>query len=308
MSEFDRSESMADKANLANELAEASAERHKYVLDKIETAPPIDPDSVDLTVKNPDRLRAGLKSELEYSFAVESEVMRNVKELHHLFPEMPDTDRLFVDELWRPHEQMHGLAIGRLLDEIGLEEPPMDLETISPKMRVLAALGRSAAIADVERLIYYLTGASTEKAATMLYDSMTKTLKGLGETAIENTLIGQIKRQEPIHLAYYRKAAEELTGQLSPWQLHLTRVLRSKSFNLVGVTNRQRQQTMGQIISDNIGYGDEQLEPYAEKIGIVDHQLLWAERQGMKVPPYILKALKDSVEVHKEATENSSLA
>ena len=32
----------------------------------------------------------------------------------------------------------------------------------------------------------------------------------------------------------------------------------------------------------------------------MESRLLWAHRQGMEFPPYILKALKESVELYRE--------
>jgi hypothetical protein len=86
---------------------------------------------------------------------------------------------------------------------------------------------------------------------------------------------------------------------LKPWQLFMTRVLREKSYNLVGTNNmRDFKADMGGVVID-LGI-DADLEGYAREIGRVESRLLWAQRQGMDFPPYILKALKESVELYRE--------
>ncbi len=45
---------------------------------------------------------------------------------------------------------------------------------------------------------------------------------------------------------------------------------------------------------------DSDLEGYAREVGRVENRLLWAHKQGMEFPPYILKALKESVDLYRE--------
>ena len=54
--------------------------------------------------------------------------------------------------------------------------------------------------------------------------------------AISETIITPIKQQEPGHFAFYQMSATAMIQDkvLKPWQLFLTRVLREKSYNLVG--------------------------------------------------------------------------
>ena len=44
-------------------------------------------------------------------------------------------------------------------------------------------------------------------------------------------------------------------------------------------------------------------EGYAREVGRVESRLLWAHKQGMDFPPYILKALQESVELYRERLE-----
>ncbi|MDN5763171.1 MAG: GTP-binding protein LepA, partial [Microlunatus sp.] len=85
-------------------------------------------------------------------------------------------------------------------------------------------------------------------------------------------------------------------GVLAPWQLYLARVLREKSFNLVGTNAMDRYKAdMGGVVVQ-LGL-DADLEGYAREVGRLESRLLWAHRQGMEFPPYVLKALKESVDL-----------
>ncbi len=55
---------------------------------------------------------------------------------------------------------------------------------------------------------------------------------------------------------------------------------------------------MGGVVVD-LGLDDD-LAGYAREVGRVEQRLLWAHRQGMDFPPYILKALRESVELYLE--------
>jgi hypothetical protein len=86
---------------------------------------------------------------------------------------------------------------------------------------------------------------------------------------------------------------------LKPWQLFLTRVLRERSYNLVG-TNAMKtyKADMGGVMVD-LGF-EADLPAYAREIGRVESRLLWAHQQGLEFPPYILRALRESVDLYRE--------
>ncbi len=86
---------------------------------------------------------------------------------------------------------------------------------------------------------------------------------------------------------------------LKPWQLFLARVLREKTYNLVGTNAMSTYKAdMGRVAID-LGI-DKDLAGYAREVGRVEQRLLWAHKQGMDFPPYILKALQESVELYHE--------
>ena len=78
--------------------------------------------------------------------------------------------------------------------------------------------------------------------------------------------------------------------------------MREKSYHLVGTNQmKQYQADMGGVMAD-LGL-DHDLAGYAREIGRVETRLLWAHKQGMEFPPYILKALRESVDLYRDRLE-----
>ena len=120
----------------------------------------------------------------------------------------------------------------------------------------------------------------------LAYNQINTGLKEIGETAISETIITPIKQQEPGHFAFYQMSATAMIQDkmLRPWQLFLTRVLREKSYNLVG-TNAMKdyKADMGGVVVD-LGI-DADLEGYAREVGRVESRLLWAQRRAWTSRP-----------------------
>ncbi|PRY17257.1 GTP-binding protein LepA [Kineococcus rhizosphaerae] len=267
-----------------------------HVLRLGEKHPPITLESVDRTVKDPRRVRETFGHVIDYLARVELEVDRNVLELLTLLPDVSETDRLFYADVWQPQEIQHGLILDRLQQDIDLAPADPNTDEVSAKIRVLGSLAHFKPVQEVARLLYYLTGAATEKAAVVAYNLLVDGLDEMGEDAISRTVVQPIRRQEPGHFAFYRLSATEMIQQnvLAPWQVRLAKVLRRKSFSPVGAhTPRQRAQ-FGQVLT-TLGL-DATIEDFGAQIGLVERELLWAREQGMRVPDYILAALRDTVE------------
>jgi hypothetical protein len=265
-----------------------------------ELYPPIPLDSVDRTIKRPDLVQARFGHVIDYLARVELEVDRNVLELLVLLPDVDDTNKTFYADVWQPQEIQHGLILDRLQQDLGRQPADPHL-SVSFKIKIMGALASLKPIQDIAKLLYFLTGASTERQAVLAYNQINTGLRDLGETAISETIITPIKQQEPGHFAFYQMSATAMIQDkmLKPWQLFMARVLREKSYNLVGTNNmRDFKADMGGVVID-LGI-DADLEGYAREIGRVESRLLWAQRQGMDFPPYILKALKESVEMYRE--------
>jgi len=265
-----------------------------------ELYPPIPLDSVDRTIKRPWLVARKFGHVIDYLARVELEVDRNVLELLVLLPEADETNKTFYADVWQPQEIQHGLILDRLQQDLGrtAADPHLD---VSFGIKILGALAHLKPIQDIAKLMYFLTGASTERQAVIAYNKINRGMQQLGETAISETIITPIKQQEPGHFAFYQMSATAMIQDkvLKPWQLFLTRVMREKSYNLVG-TNKMKQYKadMGGVMAD-LGLDDD-LEGYAREVGRVENRLLWAHKHGMEFPPYILKALKESVELYRE--------
>lgn len=262
--------------------------------------PPIRMDSVDFTVKQPDVVRDRFATILDYLARVELEVERNVLELQTIMPDPTEEDRAFYADVWYDQEIQHGRILDRLKLELGLPAADPLLEVGTP-LKALGALARFGAIQDVARTIYYFTGASTERQAVMAYNALGAAVSDLGEGALLETIINPIKRQEPGHFAFYQMSATKITtdGTLRPWQLWLARELRSRTYELVGTHRDPKYQAqMGQVIQ-GLGF-DADLEDYAREIGRLEARLLWAKANGMQFPPYVLKALREAVELAQQ--------
>jgi hypothetical protein len=267
-----------------------------HVLRLGEKYPPISLDSVDRTVHDPRRVRDTFGHVIDYLARVELEVDRNVLELLTLLPDVSETDRLFYADVWQPQEIQHGLILDRLQQDIDIAPADPNTDDVSAKIRLLGSLAHLKPVQEVARLLYYLTGAATEKSAVVAYNLLVDGLDGIGETAISKTVVQPIRRQEPGHFAFYRLSATEMIQQnvLAPWQLRLAKVLRRKSFGLVGAHNPQYKAQLGGILN-TLGLA-EKLEDFGAQIGLVERELLWARDQGMRVPDYIMAALKDTIE------------
>ncbi len=265
-----------------------------------ELYPPIRLDSVDRTIKRPELVADRYGHVIDYLARVELEVDRNVLELLCLLPDVDDTNKTFYADVWQPQEIQHGLILDRLQQDLGRRpaEPHLD---VSFKIKLLGSLANLRPIQDVAKLLYFLTGASTERQAVLAYNQINTGMRELGETAISETIVSPIKQQEPGHFAFYQMSATAMVQDkvLRPWQLFLARVLREKSYDLVGTNamDRYRADMGGVVIQLGL---DSDLKGYAREVGRVESRLLWANRQGLEFPPYILRSLRESVELYQE--------
>jgi hypothetical protein len=272
-----------------------------------ERHPPVDLAAADYRMADPRAVRERFAEPLEYMARVEMEVERNVLELAVLLPGVSETDRLFYADVWGPQEEHHGILLDTLGQQLGMPAAAPNLKSLSPRIRVLGALAHLPFVHEVIRLMYYLTGAATEKSAMMAYQRMSDGLAAMGETGVKTTVIDAIKVQEPGHFAFYRLSAEEMVqqGVLAPWQLHLARFIRSRSFGLVGAKSPDERAGYGSVIV-NLGLEDE-LERHVRDITRVETHLLHAHDDGMKVPAYALAAFRDAAELYRERRRRGDL-
>jgi hypothetical protein len=266
-------------------------------VDRLETDhPPVPLDSVDYTVRDPGTLEDRYGHVLDYLARVELEVDRNVLELTTLLPDATDVDRRFYSEVWHPQELHHGLILDELQTRIGRPPAVTDTSTLSPKIRILGALAHLSPVHDIVRMLYYLTGMSTERSAVLAYNRLYDGVLGLGEKAIAETVIAPIRRQEPGHYAFYRLSATAMHAQLAPWQRWLTGRLRQVAFAPVGANNDEQKADFGGVLT-TLGVTDD-LDHFVGEISRVEYDLLWAHRSGLDVPTYVMDAMRQAVELH----------
>nr|WP_294691644.1 GTP-binding protein LepA [uncultured Friedmanniella sp.] len=270
--------------------------------------PPIDLDAADYSLRNPRLVRDRFGEVLEYMARVEMEVERNVLELAVLLPAVSETDRQFYADVWGPQEEHHGILLDTLGQRLGMAAATPNLGPVPAQVRVLGALAHLPVVHEIIRLLYYLTGAATEKSAMLAYQAMSSELGELGETAVKESVIDAIKVQEPGHFAFYRLSALEMVqaGALAPWQLYLARFLRSRTFGLVGAKTPEQRAGFGGVLV-NLGMEDD-IDRSLRDIVRVETQLLWAHEQGLAVPAYALASFREAVELYRARGQQLGLA
>ena len=285
-----------------------AARIHDHVVRLGEKHPPVDLASADYTTRDAAAVRRRFAQPLDYMARVEMEVERNVLELAMMLPGVGETDRLFYADVWGPQEEHHGVLLDTLVQTLGLPPTQPDLNPPGGSTRLLGVLAHVPAVHEVIRLMYYLTGAATEKSAMLAYQTMSTELEAMGETALKRTVVDAIKVQEPGHFAFYRMSAQEMveSGALRPWQLRMVRFLRSRAFSLVGATTPERKADFGGVLV-NLGLEDD-LERNVRDITRVESHLLWAAHEGMDVPSYALKAFREAAESYRARAGSSVLA
>lgn len=265
-------------------------------MDRLEEEhPPLTLAAVDFTVRRPQVVLQRYGRVLDYMARAELEVDRNAKELAILLPEPPEVDRYFYSEVWQPQEAMHGVILDELQRRLGAPASQPNLDAVSVKIRVLGALAHLTPVQDVIRMLYYLTGMTTERSALLAYHRLQDGMEQLGETAVADTVITPIRRQEPGHYAYYRMSADQLWSRLTEWQRWLVRRLRAASFAPVGANNPDELADVGDMMRQLDLTGAAEVEAFAEQASRVERDLLWAETSGLRVPAYITGSFREAL-------------
>ncbi|MGO8871691.1 MAG: hypothetical protein ACLQPH_09885 [Acidimicrobiales bacterium] len=212
-------------------------------VDRLADDPPIELASVDLTAKDPARLRRLFDEIFAYIATVEGSVPQNVADVTVLLPDLDDQERRFLGA-WSGHELAHAAIFDALRAELGL--PPADGGGrpgagddrdgmgARPAFRVLGTLSRSRWLQDVFKLVYLARGAMHEHLTYDCYRHLGARLDALDEPALARTVTDPIRRQEAAHLGYYRLAATTHRRRLTPTQVRLARSISVRTYTLVG--------------------------------------------------------------------------
>ena len=259
--------------------------------------PPIDIASVDFTVQRPPLVRERFGGVLDYMARAELEVERNVLELSILLPDPPEIDKVFYAEVWAPQEAQHGRILDELQMRIGRAPATADLDTVSTKIRVLGALAHFAPVHDIVRMLYYLTGMSTERSALLAYHRLHDGLVAMGEDAVADTVVTPIRRQEPGHYAFYQMSARRHWQSLTRWQRWLVHRLRALSFSPVGANSTEQKADLGDMMLSLGIDGPLAAAEFAAQVAHVERDLLIERQRGLAVPPYIARAFRQAVEL-----------
>ncbi|WP_435769498.1 GTP-binding protein LepA [Nocardioides sp. SYSU DS0651] len=269
------------------------AARLRDHVDRLEQEhPPLDSNSVDLTVRDARAVRERYGRVLDYMARAELEVERNVLELDVLLPDPPELDRHFYRDVWGPQELQHGLILDRLQVELGLQPSEPNMSDVPVKLRVLGAIAHLPAVQDVVRMLYYLTGATTERSALLAYHHLHDGLREMGETAVAETAVAPIRRQEPGHYAYYQLSARDLWRTMSPWQQWLTRRLRSVSFAPVGADSTAQLAQVGEMMQAFDLGTPQQVVRFAGAVTRLERELLAAQDEGLGAPSYVVESFR----------------
>lgn len=145
-------------------------------------------------------------------------------------------------------------------------------------------------------MLYYVTGMATERSAVLAYNLLHDGVLEMGETAIAETVIAPIKRQEPGHYAFYQLSARGLWAELAPWQTWLVRTMRRLSFSPVGANNPAQLADFGDVMRTL--HIDEDSD-FTAQITRVEMELLWARDQGLPVPAYVTRAFTEALELSR---------
>jgi hypothetical protein len=262
--------------------------------------PPLELGEVDFTVHDPALVRQRFGRVLDYMARAELEVERNVLELTVLLPDPPEVDRHFYTDVWGPQESRHGQIIDELQVRLGCPPAQTELEHVTVSIRLLGALAHLEPVQDVVRMLYYLTGMTTERSALLAYHRLQEGLVAMGEHAIASTVITPIRRQEPGHYAFYQMSCRFLWARLGPWQQWLVRRLRAVSFAPVGATSTEQLGDVGDMLVQ-LGAGDDAaVDDLAAEVSRVERDVLWAQREGLGVPPYIARSFREALRLSQQ--------
>jgi hypothetical protein len=259
--------------------------------------PPIDLTTCDFTVKRGDEVVRRFAPVLAYMARAELEAERNCLELGVMLPHAPEVDSYFYKEVWTPQEKNHGLALDELQLRLGLPPAQADLTSLSAKVRAVGAMAHLAAVQDVVRMLYYLTGMTTERSALLAYHHLQDGLTELGEAALVETIVAPIRRQEPGHFAFYQLSARGLWSRLAGWQRWLVRRLRQHSFAPVAAGDSHQEADVGDMMIA-LGIGTpEGSEAFVQTVARSEAELLGAVKQGLNVPPYVVRSFRECLEL-----------
>ena len=97
-------------------------------------------------------------------------------------------------------------------------------------------------------MLYYLTGMSTERSAVLAYNLLHAGVTELGETAVADTIVAPIRRQEPGHYAFYQMSARGLAASSPAGRAGWSARCAGSRSRPVGANNDQQLADFGELM------------------------------------------------------------
>jgi hypothetical protein len=218
--------------------------------------------------------------------------------------------------VWDDQENGHYETLRSILLGVGLDEAPADF-SVHPKLRILGAFARWIPGNQLPRIIkytYFCMGAINEAATDTNYLRLSNGFKQLGEPEIAAT-IHKIRRQEPLHQAFYKESATLASRQMALWERRLVAATQSGHFAMVGAKNKLHKAQLGATITQ-IAKGstetdakravfDADLAYMSRRVFRTAKQVLYEhDREGLQMPNFVLAALAECVDLYRKAKAN----
>lgn len=263
-------------------------------LERLESKPVLDPERVEIDVRQPEVVRRRLGHPLRYAQRVEALVTG--MSIETLLPRAAQGDGYVGRFLavWQPDEQRHAVALGRLLDRLDLAPDPAPTGQAVPlHNRVVGALGTLSRHAhETVELAYHVIGAMNEKLAFTAYERMAGVLVASGERDLAESLMRPLRRDESAHLGYYRTVARDLRDRLDRWQLAAARTLIVRTYAPVGAGAANDKPAFGRTVRA-LGErpGADDLPGAVQRIA---ESLL--SRDGRSLPPFVQRSVDACVD------------
>lgn len=262
----------------------------------LEHKPRLDLEDVEAMVArldNVDVLAERLAASVRYSQRVEAEVAG--LSIETLLPYATDDfDGRFL-EVWVPDERGHGTALEMLLGALDLPVfEPRGADVVPPHNRIAGVLGRLTRHAyEMVSLTYHSIGAINERLALYAYTRMAEIAVELGEPELADTLLAPMRRDESLHLGFYRTYAKQLRQRMAPWKVAVVRALIVHTYAPVGAGNAADKAPFGDVL---IELEDDPENPStADAVQAVAEDLLG--RPGKDLPPFVLESARRCVQL-----------
>jgi hypothetical protein len=237
-----------------------------------------------------DRLAASIR----YSQRVEAEVAD--LGIETLLPYATDDyDARFL-EVWVPDERGHGTALEMLLGALELPTyVARPADTVPIHNRLAGLLGRLTSHAyEMVSLTYHSIGAMNERLAMAAYTRMAEICRQeTGHVELADTLLTPMRRDESLHLGFYRTYARQLGQRLAPWKVAAVRLLVVHTYAPVGAGLEPDKGPLGQVLLE---LEDDPDDPAtARMVQAVAQELLGAGDR--ELPPFVRSELLSCVEL-----------